>query len=326
MPVPKRHPAPRCPRCGYDLSGQVATWTDACPFEGVCTECGLTIAWSTVLGDAAGPPRWSIEHAPARRIPVATLETAMRALRPNRLYQRLQLHHDVRPWRLAVFVVLLFVPAWLAWSALLVAIDSLRIWISRGGPAVAPTLESVRNAVASPLVDLQLWRSGIEPGFWLRDPVLAGGLGMLAGLTLVTVVVRSARRPRVRAVHTIRIASLALAPLGLYAVLPPLDHARARLDAWAHYRRPPGAPEAGWFALLTHDAGVVSWISGGGRLLTLALFCAWAMVFWAVAMRVGLRLERSGPVLFAASVTGLLLALVAAVYADPFALQLLAGM
>ena len=34
-----------CPRCGYDLSGEIATWTEACPVRGLCTECGLEFAW-----------------------------------------------------------------------------------------------------------------------------------------------------------------------------------------------------------------------------------------------------------------------------------------
>lgn len=33
-------PKPRCPRCGYDLSGAVATWKTSCPLEVTCSECG----------------------------------------------------------------------------------------------------------------------------------------------------------------------------------------------------------------------------------------------------------------------------------------------
>ena len=40
---------PMCPRCGYDLSGQVRTWTDACPLAGVCTECGFEVEYRFVL-------------------------------------------------------------------------------------------------------------------------------------------------------------------------------------------------------------------------------------------------------------------------------------
>ena len=32
---------PTCPRCGYDLSGIVASWKDACPLTGICSECVL---------------------------------------------------------------------------------------------------------------------------------------------------------------------------------------------------------------------------------------------------------------------------------------------
>ena len=40
---------PTCPRCGYDLSGIVASWTNSCPLTGICSECGLKFRWGAVL-------------------------------------------------------------------------------------------------------------------------------------------------------------------------------------------------------------------------------------------------------------------------------------
>lgn len=52
----KRTTRPRCPRCGYDLGGQVATWREACPLEGSCPECGATFAWGKVFYGYREPP------------------------------------------------------------------------------------------------------------------------------------------------------------------------------------------------------------------------------------------------------------------------------
>ncbi len=38
-------PTAACPHCRYDLGGQVATWTQSCPLEGVCPECGQSFDW-----------------------------------------------------------------------------------------------------------------------------------------------------------------------------------------------------------------------------------------------------------------------------------------
>ena len=54
----------RCPRCGYDLRGVVATWAEACPLQSTCSECGLALEWSEVVGARARRPGWCVEFAP----------------------------------------------------------------------------------------------------------------------------------------------------------------------------------------------------------------------------------------------------------------------
>ena len=50
---------PRCPRCGYDLGGAVRAWTDRCPLEMPCSECGYEMRLSLVMG-VDRPPKWFI--------------------------------------------------------------------------------------------------------------------------------------------------------------------------------------------------------------------------------------------------------------------------
>src|SRR6185295_18404627 len=55
---------PHCPRCGYDLSGAVATWSLSCPITGVCSECGLAFDWRNILDPKNRDVPWLYEHAP----------------------------------------------------------------------------------------------------------------------------------------------------------------------------------------------------------------------------------------------------------------------
>ncbi len=41
------HRPPRCPGCGYDHTGVVASWTESCPVRARCPECGRE--WPTTL-------------------------------------------------------------------------------------------------------------------------------------------------------------------------------------------------------------------------------------------------------------------------------------
>ncbi len=52
-----------CPRCDYDLSGQIAAWHSECPLGGQCPECGLAFTWHEIFHPAFVIAPWSFEHA-----------------------------------------------------------------------------------------------------------------------------------------------------------------------------------------------------------------------------------------------------------------------
>jgi hypothetical protein len=110
-----------CPRCDYDLSGVAESWKDACPLDGVCSECGLAFRWPEILNPLLTVPAWSFEHAMRQR-PLALLRTAARTFRPRRLWAELRMEHPVRVRRLLT-VPLLAVPA--AWAVMALAIGML---------------------------------------------------------------------------------------------------------------------------------------------------------------------------------------------------------
>ncbi len=62
-PRAKPESPPRCPRCAYDQSGEVARWKESCPLEGVCTECGHVLNWAMVLCPEKYNLAWLPEHA-----------------------------------------------------------------------------------------------------------------------------------------------------------------------------------------------------------------------------------------------------------------------
>lgn len=111
----------RCPRCGYDQAGMVATWGETCPLEGTCSECGLEYAWRDVFV----PPVYlgMVEHARGLRgWAVGGLRTFLGEWRPRRFWTKMKLEHPLRVglarvWLLcAVVVGVLGVP--LLWRCL----------------------------------------------------------------------------------------------------------------------------------------------------------------------------------------------------------------
>ncbi len=102
---------PECPRCGYDLRGAIATWQEACPMWGTCTECGLSIHWAEVLVPEKFEPPWCVEYVkPLRRFGWAWVQTVARSGRPFLFWSTLKMSMPTRRARLMAYVVLLLLP------------------------------------------------------------------------------------------------------------------------------------------------------------------------------------------------------------------------
>ncbi len=102
---------PSCPRCGYDLRGAIATWHEACPLRGTCTECGLAIQWAEVLLPEKFEPRWCVEFVkPLRRFGWACVRTSVRSGRPFRFWSTLKMSMPARPARLMAYLVAMLLP------------------------------------------------------------------------------------------------------------------------------------------------------------------------------------------------------------------------
>lgn len=53
----------KCPRCGYDLAGEVGRWADVCPLDGLCPECGLGFEWRDLFDPRRQVLTGFVEHA-----------------------------------------------------------------------------------------------------------------------------------------------------------------------------------------------------------------------------------------------------------------------
>lgn len=83
---------PLCPRCHYDQSGDVLRWTDSCPVEGLCPECGLHFQWCDLFREPLIPDWW-IERDSAHVLSRAA-RTLFRSLRPVSFWKRIRLEFD----------------------------------------------------------------------------------------------------------------------------------------------------------------------------------------------------------------------------------------
>jgi hypothetical protein len=110
-----------CPRCGYDLRGQLAIaraqlvgplHPNPLPEgEGVCSECGLTFQWRDVTDPLRSGPSWCFEYEPSRRrLPLAAVKTWLRMLWPWGFWSRLQMHHEPRWRRIGLMYLFALIP------------------------------------------------------------------------------------------------------------------------------------------------------------------------------------------------------------------------
>src|SRR5262245_40846239 len=98
---------PPCPRCDYDLSGQIAVWTGpdsvSCPLTGTCSECGLEFAWLDVFSPRFADSRL-IECD--RRFAKSFRHTLALTRAPWRLWREVRMEQPARWMRLGLYVLL----------------------------------------------------------------------------------------------------------------------------------------------------------------------------------------------------------------------------
>lgn len=187
-----------CPRCGYDQSGIVESWTGHCALRGTCSECGLDFRWVEVLRPDAFRIPWFFEHARGR-LAGRWLGTAIRSLAPWWFWRTLALHHAIFGVRLLGFIATLVVAGYLL---LCIASGTVNFLLASRGDQWVPSF-----AVAGSELESGMWAAllapaflsaiGAEEVFGLFFPVLWSALMALAYLLLG----ESLGKARVRRAH-----------------------------------------------------------------------------------------------------------------------------
>ena len=256
--------APHCPRCGYDLTGQTAAppaaqtplpdgermsaaggqekglprgqptapapysaWTDSCPLECTCPECGLRFEWADLLS----PPRqrvpWLYEHAKHWWDVRRAWGTCLRALDAVSFWRRVQMHHRASPARLALLVVVVATPLWLA---SVVFVDGMLLLAASGViSARPPFLAQTDNfwlwlAPATepfgghwwPMPRGMRWES---MGYHVPAPVWTGGAFALVASITVAAIPSEWRRAGGRPIHLARAGLHTWAPAAVVFAL-----------------------------------------------------------------------------------------------------------
>jgi len=251
-------PTCACPRCGYDLSGAVDSWTEQCPVEGVCSECGLGFGWKYILNEQFRSDPLFYETAalkPFRAIYVTFRRTA----RPWRFWSWVKLEYAFRPQKMVECVAAGSLAVWLVGTSLLFALNyGLNEWHKVISTAKIPGawLRIPRSLSLRENIEFTLWpamRFSSETPQTIFVALIAiawmslmGGSFAILGDTL--------SRAEVRWSHVVRIAGYQLAILPIawlaaavvgysnYWALVAIDHAdistfaRGLFDACVYLR------------------------------------------------------------------------------------------
>ncbi|MEL7473321.1 MAG: hypothetical protein AAGK04_08390 [Planctomycetota bacterium] len=301
-----------CPRCGYDLSGEIERWRDACPLEGVCSECGLTLQWREVLRDRLVRPRGFYEAATKRGTKSRwRWVTLAWALAPSVFWRRVGMA-SFGPVRLAVFW-LVGVLLWLFVAASLTRAGHAMWILYADAGLLQPRLDRLERDLAyhltlRPWTDpgrwIYYWRSRFE-GDWivlLDWPLcLVAGLVFSLGPIIVFLVSPTTRRvAKVRLAHGVRALAYGSAWLVLLALVWWIE----RLTLFV---RDAAFPRTGFWRRHAFFETPMHEFCQQYALLTSLAVVAWQAWWWRVTVVRGWRLERGVAVWRAMVAVGLLL-------------------
>ncbi|MEN0021513.1 MAG: hypothetical protein AAF747_11605 [Planctomycetota bacterium] len=286
-----------CPRCGYDLGGEVAAWdrreTNDCPLRGMCSECGYEFAWRDVLNEqyrALGP---FVEHARGwRSFLWRSWKTLLWVLWPPLFWKRVQMHHRVRvftAWKWAVLVLVIGLVVGKAMQALMwPAIESERAnyqlqWTTAAGiqpPALQADPTLLAFELAWPFAALS-----VDGSVWSATPVYDADVAEVSGVIatcmglivswpiLMWILSESRRRAKLRFAHVLRATAYPFAwaslPLIVYGICRAWDAVQLLANPGAVARS--RAPASDW----AMEVFVPAWAFGLAR---------WTPLWWCSAI------------------------------------------
>ncbi|MDX9910658.1 MAG: hypothetical protein RBS39_02375 [Phycisphaerales bacterium] len=298
----------RCGRCGYDRSGEIATWTDRCPLEGTCPECGLTLPWVDVLRAERNLCRGFIEHVP-RRVPgcsrvrhvlrwfAAAWRTWFWALLPWRLWSRVKVWQPVSVFRAALGFVIIMGTLH-ALNALLMLAQHAVSPYSGMFSAGFPWGPALRECALGPFSQLQelFWNGftlGGGAGYYDQISIemfllliFCVPVALACGVPALFAVLPHTRwSVPIRAAHLTRTAAHALLPITLAWMVCVIDSARmVYLYIWYSGNSPPQYSSGGWILFNSWPTELFWQIFDYYPQIFLALL-VWHAIYWTAVLR-----------------------------------------
>jgi hypothetical protein len=306
---------PECPRCGYDLSGQVAAAAgvaaDSFPVGGQCSECGLEFAW----GDVFNPGRDRVpgfieqEEGGWRRVLRAVVSTWWLAIRPWTFWGKVRLEITPRVGRMGVWAGVLF-PG-VTWVAAVVTVLVLLLgWPQAWGQLKVIIVHNFSGGV----LQLEAWRTvgrwrvGLPPG------ILALVVASMAAPAVFMCLPHTRRMSRVLPWHVLRGAVYGLAWLAPLAVLSAALRVIGTCVFTAAQAMGPGRGQ--WLIAAMRGLRWVGGVIHEGSWLLMVVGAAWLGAWWFFALRDGWRIREFSVVWWAVLVPSALAALVVLVLTE----------
>lgn len=276
---------PICPKCGYDQSGEIATWDTQCPLDGRCTECAYTFEWVNIIDPARVDLIWYAEHARRKRDLIwRTPKTLLRLLIPNHYWREVGVHTRIRfrtllLWLLLILCVLhtlALVPVAMGnWH------EQWGISGTNGGGYQAFSsygyvgyLCEIHNAIFTPFLRAQYgssgpgYRFGMNENSELQAAILIPGFiasFSLMWMIIIWVLPVTRARSSLRAAHLIRATLITTIPVMFFFEL-------VRVITGLPYWNPV-SPLLNWIPYVL--------------ILLFGLTIIWIQWFWIAAMKIG---------------------------------------
>lgn len=291
---------PICPKCGYDQSGEIATWESQCPVMSICPECGLEFEWADVFDPSRNYLGWYSEHARSiLSMLTRSPSTIARLVLPWIFWRSVTIVHPIALRRLMAWIVMVWIGLHLVASVPFayynwIAIDQWQfgsvelMYQAYGAQGI---LALISNALFSPLIHI-LDSRGLTPVFFGSNGTtylysfFDIAIGMLAVIgfsstwVLILLVIPTTRRiAKIRTGHILRAFIICLLPGVLL------------------------------FEVLRFESayGMVARVSPSDLLpLTIYIGLPWMIVFWGAAVLVGWRLKHAWALIVLGTIAALL--------------------
>lgn len=287
-------PGHTCPRCDYDQRGQIDRWSDECPLQGVCSECGLAFEWVDVLRPRRNLLVDFVEHEQARTIVPAAWRTLWWAMRPRTFWSLVRLEHRPKISRMLVWILIVMIAPRFIMACAAVGVHLWNTWRGLRIGAFSGLGDSLFRVSLDGIVAIE-WNSSIVDAKTLALP--AGMVAFTTSAFTVPAVLMclpwTRARAKVHRGHISRATTYSFAPVGavlcVWAVAALVWCAFTLFNPSQQFFPPFRHAYWGYSNLGERALHIASraWVWGGW------IAAVWLIAWWWAALSRGFRIEGS---------------------------------